>query len=434
MWLLRFTPLLILKEAFSSFRKNNDMNMAASMAFYTALSLVPALFLITYIAGSLIGSSEKAFMRIQELIMQFIPKYSEVVMREVKKVIGLKKGVGIINLMILLWSILPLSSSIRSSLGIIFRIGIRKPYLIEKLFDVLIIVLFILVVSLVAIRGLLIDFVKSIIPFFHIPIYAGQAVSVIVVFLLFLFLYWAFTLNRSQRSEIRLQENNSLKEESSATVTFAPNFRLWPVTYKSLKPSAYLFWGAFSATCLWFLMRPLFNLMLSYNPGYGLAFGSFKSIFIVIIWIYYSQIVFLFGAEIASALQRKEALILKEALIGSKGLPEKIKDRYVITYRSGEVIFNEGDTGDRMFYILRGRVGVEKSGKFIAILEKGNYIGELSFLLGMPRSATVKAIEDTEVLTIDFKNIEGLASEMPEFIREILRQMALRVQRTTEIV
>lgn len=403
MWLLRFTPLLILKEAFSSFRKNNDMNMAASMAFYTALSIVPALFLITYIAGSLIGSSEKAFIRIQELIMQFIPKYSEVVMREVKKVIGLKKGVGIINLMILLWSILPLSSSIRSSLGIIFRIGIRKPYLIEKLFDVLIIVLFILVVSLIAIRGLLIDFVKSVIPFFRIPIYAGQAVSFVVVLLLFLFLYWAFTFNRSQGSEIRLKEKN-------------------------------LFWGAFSATCLWFLMKPLFNLMLSYNPGYGLTFGSFKSIFIVIIWIYYSQIVFLFGAEIASALQRKEALILKEALTGSKGLPEKIKDRYVITYRSGEVIFNEGDRGDRMFYILNGRVGVEKSGKFIAILEKGNYIGEISFLLGMPRSATVKAIEDTEVLTIDFQNMERLASEMPELIREILRQMALRVQRTTEIV
>ena len=403
MWLLRFTPLLILKEAFSSFRKNNDMNMAASMAFYTALSIVPALFLITYIAGSLIGSSEKAFIRIQELIMQFIPKYSEVVMREVKKVIGLKKGVGIINLMILLWSILPLSSSIRSSLGIIFRIGIRKPYLIEKLFDVLIIVLFILVVSLIAIRGLLIDFVKSVIPFFRIPIYAGQAVSFVVVLLLFLFLCWAFTFNRSQGSEIRLKEKN-------------------------------LFWGAFSATCLWFLMKPLFNLMLSYNPGYGLTFGSFKSIFIVIIWIYYSQIVFLFGAEIASALQRKEALILKEALTGSKGLPEKIKDRYVITYRSGEVIFNEGDRGDRMFYILNGRVGVEKSGKFIAILEKGNYIGEISFLLGMPRSATVKAIEDTEVLTIDFQNMERLASEMPELIREILRQMALRVQRTTEIV
>jgi membrane protein len=433
MWLLRFTPLLILKEAFSSFRKNNDMNMAASMAFYTALSIVPALFLITYIAGYLIGSSEKAFIRIQELIMQFIPKYSEIIMREVKKIIGLKKGVGIINLMILLWSILPLSSSIRSSLGIIFRIGIRKPYLIEKLFDVLIIVLFILVVSLIAIRGLLIDFVKSVIPFFRIPIYAGQAVSFIVVLLLFLFLYWAFTFNRSQGSEIRLKEKNSLKEKSSANVTFATNFR-WPVAYRSLKPLAYLFWGAFSATCLWFLMKPLFNLMLSYNPGYGLTFGSFKSIFIVIIWIYYSQIVFLFGAEIASALQRKEALILKEALTGSKGLPEKIKDRYVITYRSGEVIFNEGDRGDRMFYILNGRVGVEKSGKFIAILEKGNYIGELSFLLGMPRSATVKAIEDTEVLTIDFQNIERLASEMPELIREILRQMALRVQRTTEIV
>ncbi len=248
MWLLRFTPLLILKEAFYSFRRNNDMNLAASMAFYTALSIVPALFLITYITGSLIGSSEKAFMRTQELIMEFIPKYSEVVMREVKKVIGLKKGVGIINLMILLWSILPLSSSIRSSLGIIFRIEIRKPYLFEKLFDVLIIGLFILVVSLVAIKGLFIDFIKSVIPFFHIPIYAGPAVSVIVVFLLFLFLYWAFTFKAwsPQHLSLPFWSLSSIRDL----------FGLTAITQEFKARLRYLFWGAFAATCLWFFLNP----------------------------------------------------------------------------------------------------------------------------------------------------------------------------------
>jgi len=395
------------------------MNLAASMAFYTALSIVPALFLITYITGSFIGSSEKAFLRIQELITQFIPKYSEVVMREVKKIIGLKKGVGIINLIIFLWSILPLSSSIRNSLGIIFKIEIRKPYLLEKLFNLLIIVLFIIVVSLVAIRELIIDFIKSIIPFFRIPVYAGPAVSVIVVFLLFFFLYWAFTFKAwgPQLVPSPLWSLSSIRNLFGFT-TISQEFRA------RLK---YLFWGALSATSLWFFMKPLFNLMLSYNPGYGLAFGSFKSLFIVVIWIYYSQIVFLFGAEIASALQRKEVLILKEALSKSKGLPDKIKGRYIITYRAGEVIYNEGDMGDRMFYILNGRVEIEKSGKFVATLERGNYIGEISFFLGMPRSTTVRAIEDTEVLAIDFKNLERLTSEMPELIREILKQMALRV-------
>ena len=49
-------------------------------------------------------------------------------------------------------------------------------------------------------------------------------------------------------------------------------------------------------------MTPAFHLFITYNPGYGFAFGSFKSLFVVIIWIDYSLVVFLFGAEITASL------------------------------------------------------------------------------------------------------------------------------------
>jgi membrane protein len=58
--------------------------------------------------------------------------------------------------------------------------------------------------------------------------------------------------------------------------------------------------GSLVTSLLWFAMRPAFHLFLTYNPGYGFAFGSFKSLFVVIIWIYYFLVVFLFGAEIAA--------------------------------------------------------------------------------------------------------------------------------------
>jgi hypothetical protein len=45
-------------------------------------------------------------------------------------------------------------------------------------------------------------------------------------------------------------------------------------------------------------------LFLRYNPGYGFAFGFFKSLFVVLIWIYFSLALFLFGAEITASLSR----------------------------------------------------------------------------------------------------------------------------------
>ena len=57
-----------------------------------------------------------------------------------------------------------------------------------------------------------------------------------------------------------------------------------------------------ATTLFWFAMRPAFHLFLLYNPGYGFAFGSFKSLFVVIIWIHFSFIVLLAGAEITENL------------------------------------------------------------------------------------------------------------------------------------
>ncbi len=64
--------------------------------------------------------------------------------------------------------------------------------------------------------------------------------------------------------------------------------------------------GALAASLLWFTMRPAFHLFLVYNPAYGFAFGSFKSLFVIIIWIYFSLAAFLLGAEVAASIARDE--------------------------------------------------------------------------------------------------------------------------------
>ena len=67
--------------------------------------------------------------------------------------------------------------------------------------------------------------------------------------------------------------------------------------------------------------------------------------------------------------------------------------------KRGEVIVRQGDTGSSMFVIKRARVRVvESSGRELATIEPGGYVGEMSMLTGQPRSATVLAVGDCDAV------------------------------------
>ncbi|MEM8961706.1 MAG: cyclic nucleotide-binding domain-containing protein [Acidobacteriota bacterium] len=81
---------------------------------------------------------------------------------------------------------------------------------------------------------------------------------------------------------------------------------------------------------------------------------------------------------------------------------------------SGEVIFREGQAGDRMFIVLEGRVMISKQiagagEEALAILERGDYFGEMALIDHQPRSADAKAHEDgAVVLSISRDVIENV--------------------------
>jgi hypothetical protein len=181
-------------------------------------------------------------------------------------------------------------------------------------------------------------------------------------------------------------------------------------------------------------MTPAFNLFLTYNPGYGFAFGSFKSLFVVIIWIYYSLVVFLFGAEIAACLGRGETIFLKTLMEGKKSVPEAVIGKYVVSYEKGAVVFQEGDPGNVMFGVIKGTVALSKGDKMIGLIPKGKCFGAMSLLLSSPRMATARALEDVELVTISNENIDHLMNEYPEFVMEILREIAVRLREANRVV
>jgi CRP-like cAMP-binding protein len=88
-----------------------------------------------------------------------------------------------------------------------------------------------------------------------------------------------------------------------------------------------------------------------------------------------------------------------------------------------------------MFYVLAGAVSIQLDGRQIAQVRKGKFFGEMTFLLGMDRSATAVALEPCRCVIIHSHNFDALLLEFPGIVREMLVEMAFRLsERQAELV
>jgi CRP/FNR family cyclic AMP-dependent transcriptional regulator len=102
----------------------------------------------------------------------------------------------------------------------------------------------------------------------------------------------------------------------------------------------------------------------------------------------------------------------------------------VITYKSGETIFEHGEPADFMWIVLSGSVEIESADKLIEIVGTNFAIGVLSLIDGLPRSATARAREDSELIRIDPRQFAFMVEEMPNFEWYVMRQLAGRLRAT----
>lgn len=98
------------------------------------------------------------------------------------------------------------------------------------------------------------------------------------------------------------------------------------------------------------------------------------------------------------------------------------------------ILFREGDPGDAFYIILSGSVEVyvEKLNKQLTTLQTGKFFGELSLMLGIPRTATVRALEDTILFVINNKSFEKLLHEQPEVAEAIVQELSKHQEELSE--
>jgi CRP-like cAMP-binding protein len=105
------------------------------------------------------------------------------------------------------------------------------------------------------------------------------------------------------------------------------------------------------------------------------------------------------------------------------------------TYNDGDIICHEGDEGKSMYVIQSGKVEVIKKrpeGELkLRIMTKGEIFGEIALFDHMPRSATVKAVGEAVVLSIDKKGFFAKASKDPTLVFNILEGMSKRIRDLT---
>jgi CRP-like cAMP-binding protein len=99
-----------------------------------------------------------------------------------------------------------------------------------------------------------------------------------------------------------------------------------------------------------------------------------------------------------------------------------------VYFDRGKVIVREGQTGMRMYVVIKGTVAVSVTGRVVERLAPGGVFGELALLEQSPRLASVFAETDCEVLPVNRAAFLQLVKMSPEFAASLLARLAERLK------
>ena len=100
--------------------------------------------------------------------------------------------------------------------------------------------------------------------------------------------------------------------------------------------------------------------------------------------------------------------------------------------KTGEIALRAGDRGDTAYFILSGAVEVfiERDGRHVTLarLGKGEIFGEMAIIDPGPRSASVRAIENTICIVTTYDDFTRSMADNPQFAAEFLRTLVTRLR------
>ncbi len=106
-----------------------------------------------------------------------------------------------------------------------------------------------------------------------------------------------------------------------------------------------------------------------------------------------------------------------------------------LTFKPGDSLFRQGDTGDALYIIVEGDadVLVDAPGgpMTVATMGKNDFVGDIAVLCDVPRTATVTAKSELTTMRISKELFFQLVCQFPQIAIEIMRELAHRLDVTT---
>lgn len=117
-------------------------------------------------------------------------------------------------------------------------------------------------------------------------------------------------------------------------------------------------------------------------------------------------------------------------------MPETLIKSNVLAFKKGDTIFKEGDVGEVMYIIRSGRVEVVKNVNdeelVLATLDANSFFGEMALFGDKTRSATIRAVDDTQMLSINKHILDSQLSRVPDWFVAIMRTLVIRLKDTNK--
>ncbi len=108
------------------------------------------------------------------------------------------------------------------------------------------------------------------------------------------------------------------------------------------------------------------------------------------------------------------------------------------TYKAGDIIFRDGESGEEMFIIQKGKVGIFKhtaAGEVqLAELSVGSFFGEMALMGNPKRSAAAKAVTDTELLVVNKELFEFQLSKIPSWFVTLFKTTIDRLRHANDMI
>ena len=271
-WAIERPYVGILVRAGDKGLENQGKDSAASIAYYTLLSLFPMILGLVSIGGFFL-KSEVIQLRVNDLIIEVLPVSAEFVTRNIESLVRIRGAAGITSIIVLMWSASKMVGAMSRSIN--RALGMRRNYAIYlsplRYFALTLIVAVLILLSL------------AVAP-------AAELLSELQLELLGT--RWNTVLDLIASRAVGLLATGLM---IGAVYTLVPYQRL---PWRDLLP------GLLVVAVLIETGKSLFVWYMETAANYSAVYGSVSSIIVLLIWLYFSARVVLFGAEVISVSRR----------------------------------------------------------------------------------------------------------------------------------